>query len=168
MPPPPVCQGLHLYLYIASSSCHQLICPLLLRLIDTLSFCQLWRQAKRSITPTPSTRRAATCTTSTCADPLHCPRASKLGFEPSHSGHNDGPGIDDHSCRHHCRHRTGEAKTTNNEEGAGCCYHVCGRRADKGREGQRSSCAGEASTHLKNLAPHSIFLAACDSLLGRG
>jgi hypothetical protein len=39
---------------------------------------------------------------------------------------------------------------------------------DKGIGGQRSSCAGEASTHLKNLAHHSVSLAACDSLLGRG
>jgi hypothetical protein len=43
--------SLHLYLSVASSSCHRLFCPLLLRLIDALSFCQLWRQAKRSITP---------------------------------------------------------------------------------------------------------------------
>ncbi len=33
--------------------------------------------------------------------------------------------------------------------------------------GQRSSCVREALTHLTNLAWCSIFLAACDSLLGR-
>jgi hypothetical protein len=37
-----------------------------------------------------------------------------------------------------------------------------------GGEGQTSGCAGEALTHLKNLACRSIFLVACDSILGGG
>jgi hypothetical protein len=132
--------------------------------------------------PTSFTRSAATPTMSTCPAPLHCPRASKLGFEPSRSGHNEGPGVNDHSCRRchrccgrhrHCCHRhcrccMSEDKTKNDEEGACCCYHVSRKRADKGRRGWRSGRAGEALTHLKNLACHSVFLAACDSLLSGG
>jgi hypothetical protein len=74
--------------------------------------------------------------------------------------------------------RTGQGKTTNNEEGACCCCHISRRRADKGgggqrraeegKGGQRSGHAREAPTHLKNLACCSVFLAACDSLLGGG
>ncbi len=48
-PPPPVCLGFHLFLFVASPSCLQLLFPLLLRLIDALSFCQLWQWAKASI-----------------------------------------------------------------------------------------------------------------------
>ena len=85
--------------------------------------------------PTPSTRKAATHTTSTCALPLYCLRASKLGFESSCSGHDEGRGVDDHSCHRRYRRRrqhTGRGETTNDEEGACRCYHVGGRRAEEG------------------------------------
>jgi hypothetical protein len=39
---------------------------------------------------------------------------------------------------------------------------------DKGGGGRRSGCTGEVLTHLKKLAGHSVFLAACDSLLNGG
>ncbi len=38
-------------LSVASFSCHQLLCPLLLRLIDAFFFCQLWWWAKKSTPP---------------------------------------------------------------------------------------------------------------------
>jgi hypothetical protein len=168
-PPPPVCQRLH------RSSCRCLS-------LSALTSCCIATSASPRATAfclpgpsTPSTRRATTRRTSACTAPLHCPRASTLGFEPSCSGHDEGCGINDHSCRHcHCRHcrrhcHTGGGKTTNNEEGASHCYHVSRRRADKGREGQRSDHAGrEALTLLKILVCHSVFLLDCDSLLGRG
>jgi hypothetical protein len=125
-------------------------------------FVNFGSRQKGVLPPITSTRRAVTHTASACAAPFHCPRASKLGFEPSCSGHDEGHGIDDHSCRrrrHRCRHcrrrrcrrrrcrcrrcchcrrrrhccRTGGGKTANNEEGACHCYHVSGRRAEEGR-----------------------------------
>ncbi len=57
-PPPLVCLGFHLFLFIASSSCHQLFFPLLLRLIDALSFCQLCGSGQRQVFLTTMTAMA--------------------------------------------------------------------------------------------------------------
>ncbi len=130
--------------------------------------------------PTPSPRRAATHMMQSIH--LCSAVASSKSIETwlltlLLNGHDKGPGVNDpscrsccccHCCRRCCHHHTGRGETTNDEEGAHHCCHVSRRRAEKGQEGQRSGHAKEALNHFKNLAPCSVLLAACDSLLGRG